>query len=62
MATHPNACFRCWKCHDFVRADFKWTSDFNPDDWIGYCPNCEAANILHKPSWTKRFIKQETIR
>lgn len=49
----PEAGFRCYRCHEFVRAEFEEDPhpDAPPAGYLGDCPNCGATNHIRKPSW-----------
>lgn len=56
----PEAGFRCWKCQEFVRADFR--QDSNPGapsgGYLGNCPKCGSENLLLTPSLSPQALNK----
>lgn len=57
----PEASFRCWKCHEFVRANFHHDPGTHPYEWFAACPHCHSINYLDKPGWTRKYAFLEII-
>lgn len=63
----PNkeAGFRCFRCHEFVRANFQHVNPVGPNDgyhWLGICPKCKTPNYLKKPSWDRAEEVDRALR